>query len=234
MTGRTEPQAVQNFQDVIQRAVSCITDSVVSVHGGYHVAVEPHSLTLGPVNPVRLGGEGRLSFSIILHYRIVENVSPSELWRIVTTGYFYTFTDAASHEVIAYHWHPNGRSFIECPHLHLESGAQVGRRDIANAHLPIGWVTLNDVIQLAVTELGVTPRREDWRDVLKETRGMMAVWARRDVPAERLDPPEHIARCPAGKTCAIMASPERGGMNRGRWWAWRRQLAIRFMTRSRA
>lgn len=76
MTGRTEPEAVQNFQDVLQKAVSCITDSVVSVHGGYHVAVEPHSLTLGPAVPVRLGGEGRLSFSMILHYRIIEHTDP--------------------------------------------------------------------------------------------------------------------------------------------------------------
>lgn len=172
MAGRTEPEAVQNFRDALQKAVSCITGSIVSVRGGYYVSVEPHSLTLGQENPVRLGGEGQLSVSIIVHYRIIQNVDHVEPWRVITTGYSYTFTDAASHEVIAYHWHPAGRSFVEYPHLHMQAGAQVGRRDIANAHLPTGWVTLNDVIRLAIAELGVTPRRDDWRDVLAETRAI--------------------------------------------------------------
>lgn len=172
MTGRTETEAVQNFSDVLQKAASCITDSVVSIRGGYHVSVRPHRLTLGPDEFVRLGGEGRLSLSVILFYRIIENSEPREPWRIATTTYSYTFADESLQEVIAYHWHPGRRSAVSDPHLHLQSGAKVGRRDIANAHLPTGWVTLNDVIRLAITELGVTPRREDWRDVLDETRAI--------------------------------------------------------------
>lgn len=172
MTGRTEPEAAQNFHEALQTAVSCITDSIISIRGGYHVSVRPHRLTLGPDEFVRLGGEGRLSLSVILFYRIIESSDPGAQWRIITTTYFYTFADDASQEVIAYHWHPNGRGFVNYPHLHMEAGAQVGRSDIASAHLPTGWVTLNDVIRLAITELGVTPRREDWRDVLDETRAI--------------------------------------------------------------
>lgn len=172
MTGRTESEAVQNFLDMLQKAVSCVTNSVISVRGGYHVSVTPHRLILGPGGFHALGGPGQLSLSIILFYRIIENDVPGKPWKIVTTTYYYTFADESSQEVIAYHWHPTQRSHAIYPHLHMESGAQVGRSDIANAHLPTGWVTLNDVIQLAITELGVTPRREDWLDVLDESRAI--------------------------------------------------------------
>jgi hypothetical protein len=107
-----------------------------------------------------------------LFYRITENDVSDKPWKIVTTTYYYSLADESLQEVIAYHWHPTQRSNAVYPHLHMESGAQVGRRDIANAHLPTGWVTLNDAIRLAIAELGVIPRREDWQDVLAEIRAM--------------------------------------------------------------
>jgi hypothetical protein len=33
-------------------------------------------------------------------------------------------------------------------------------------HVPTGEVSLVDVVRLAITELGVEPRREDWESIL--------------------------------------------------------------------
>jgi hypothetical protein len=85
-------------------------------------------------------------------------------------GYQYTLRDIDGREIIAYHWHPEGRSHVTTPHIHLGPGAEMGRRDLARAHLPTGQVMLEDVLRFAITELGVRPLRRDWSEVLDRTR----------------------------------------------------------------
>ena len=41
---------------------------------------------------------------------------------------------------------------------------------LSGAHLPTGYVALQDLIQLAIEEFAVTPRRRDWARVLEKTR----------------------------------------------------------------
>ena len=59
---------------------------------------------------------------------------------------------------------------MTAPHLHLGAGAEVGRRDLASAHLPTGLITLEDLFRLAITDLGVRPLRRDWSEILDRTR----------------------------------------------------------------
>ena len=56
MLGRTASEVVSNYVDTIQRAVSCVSDSVVSVRGGYYVTDISHTLVMNRGNPVRLSG----------------------------------------------------------------------------------------------------------------------------------------------------------------------------------
>lgn len=63
----------------------------------------------------------------------------------------------------------NGRNpagAVRTPHLHLEQGAQVGRREILEAHLPTGEFSLNAVLRMLIEEMGVIPRRSDWASIL--------------------------------------------------------------------
>lgn len=72
---------------------------------------------------------------------------------------------SADRVLLAYHWHPQGRSPITTPHLHLGSGS--GAIDLlTGAHLPTGTVTLVDIVRMAVGELGVRPLRGDWAAIL--------------------------------------------------------------------
>lgn len=169
MFGRTPPEAVQAFIETLQLSVSCLTDSVVTVRGGYYPAVQPHRLTLGTGEYHRMAG-GDLTLSLIIFYRIIETIESQGRWGVAITTYYYSFADSDLQEILTYHYHPNQRSNIHSPHMHLESGAMVGREDVANAHLPTGWVSLTDVIQLAITDLNVTPRRDDWQDILEQAR----------------------------------------------------------------
>lgn len=78
----------------------------------------------------------------------------------------YSLNDAAGREILAYHWHPEGRSRITKPHLQLGKGADVRRTELADAHLPTGNVTLDENLLLAITEFGVRPIRADWHEIL--------------------------------------------------------------------
>ena len=78
MRGRTPVEAVSNYIDPIQIAVSCVTDSVISVDGGYYPSAMPHLLTMNRETPVRLGGESRLWFLLHKYYRIIESDLPSD------------------------------------------------------------------------------------------------------------------------------------------------------------
>ena len=166
MLGRTEAEAVSNYVDTIQRAVSCISDSVVSVRGGYYVADISHTLVMNRGNPVRLGGTSALWLSIQQYYRIVESGTPRTPWTVAEVGYRYEIMDANAREILAYHWHPTGQSSFISQHLHIGYGAMLGREEFQNAHLPTGYVSIVDVMRFLVRDFDVIPRRSEWESIL--------------------------------------------------------------------
>jgi hypothetical protein len=82
-------------------------------------------------------------------------------------GYIYAIRRSDNVEVLAYHWHPDGTSRVTWPHLHV--GAVVPPV-LPRTHLPSGYILLQDIIRLAIEELGVVARRADWREVVVRTR----------------------------------------------------------------
>jgi hypothetical protein len=104
--------------------------------------------------------------TVAMHFLVMEEASARGPYRVTTTAYYYSLLDAAEKEIIAYHWHPH--SDVAFPHLHICSGARVGRVDLRNAHIPRGRIALEDLLRMVITEFGVTPRRRDWPDVLAQ------------------------------------------------------------------
>ncbi len=169
MRGRTPVEAVSNYIAPIQLAVSCVTDSVVSVDGGYYPSAMPHLLTMNRQTPVRLGGQSRLRFRLRQYYRITESDSPGTSWMVMETGYRYAVTDADGRDVFEYHWHPVGQSPIVAPHLHIGYGAMATRPEFSGAHLPTGQVSISEILRTLIRDFSVTPRRSDWESVLDES-----------------------------------------------------------------
>ena len=176
MAGRTPAEAVQNFVEPIQLALSCVTRAVVDVSGGYYTRSEPHALVLNRGEPSQLTGATRIWLSAILHYRIVEFQGPAGPWKVSVAGYLYGLQDSEESEIIAYHWHPAARSSVTAPHAHLGPGAQARRTDLARAHLPTGRIAIEDVIRLSIVSFGVYPLREDWSEVLDRTQEAFEEW----------------------------------------------------------
>lgn len=170
MFGRTAAEAAQNFRDNFQLTLSCITNAVANIGGGYYPATEPHALLVGAEQPVPLTGKARLALSVQLYYRLEEDPVMHRPWRVTTAGYFYRLEDHDGREVVAYHWHPDERSAVTYPHLHLGAGAQVGRAELLKVHFPTGPIVVGDVVRLAINEFDVRPRRQDWAQILERTR----------------------------------------------------------------
>lgn len=164
--GRSTAEAVNNYRQSIQRLASCVTDSVVDVGGGYHISAVPHTLAANGGDPIALRGSSRLMFSLQQNYRIVETDTPRQTYRVEISAYNYAIYDSEIREILIYHWHPHGNSPVVIPHLHLKQGAQVGRAEVRDAHLPTGEVSLIAFLRLLIVDLGVQPRRHDWDVIL--------------------------------------------------------------------
>jgi len=94
-----------------------------------------------------------------------------------TASYLYRLLSSEEHEILAFHWHPTGLSNVTDPHLHLSSRLnpiEMGRNqdplDLADMHIPTGFVTLEDVVQLLISEFDIRPRRADWDMLLRANR----------------------------------------------------------------
>ncbi len=110
-----------------------------------------------------------IALSIRAYARVAERQRGGP-WRADLTSYFYALRDSEGREIVAYHWHPDSRSSIRFPQLHLGAGGQIGREELQKSHIPTGYIELEDVIGLAIREFGVRPRRDDWAEVLGFSR----------------------------------------------------------------
>jgi hypothetical protein len=169
VTGRTPAEAVRSYRNTLQRALSCVTPNILllSPHASAPTPYR-HEVTLSG-SPVPLTGEGRIALRVRSRFIVVSTDNASRLWQARTIGYFYTLHEINGREILGYHWHPTGSSHETEPHLHLEAGAEIGRPDLAKAHLPTGHVALNGVLRFVIRDLGVRLLRSDWAQILERT-----------------------------------------------------------------
>lgn len=163
---RASYEVIANYIANLQKLVSCVTPSVINAEI-YQLAPAPHSLVINDGEPVLLSGPSRLQLALRQYFVAVDSAQTSA-WQIEVSSYFYELLDSDGREVLAYHWHPRGNSPVATPHLHLEQGANVGRPEVRDAHLPTGEVSLNAIFRVLIEEMGVQPRRPDWDSVLAE------------------------------------------------------------------
>ena len=84
--------------------------------------------------------------------------------------------------MITYHWDTVGEGSIKTPHIHFgRSPAHTGLPEpfrsqvnrLGKAHLPTGYITLAELLRVAVTDLGVEPLQGDWQVVLDDADRVM-------------------------------------------------------------
>src|SRR3974390_2806145 len=112
----------------LQRALACISGDVLRP-SGYEPAAAAHILTTTR-KPSRIGGTD-LYFDVAQWFYIIEDRENGP-WRVTTAGYKYTLETEDGEEILGYHWHPESLSSHKEPHLHLGSGARIGRAELEN------------------------------------------------------------------------------------------------------
>jgi hypothetical protein len=159
-TSRTPAEAVEHYRGRTVRLLSCVT-SVHVVVRAYHLSDRPHQLELADTAKMR---GGRLSIDVAEEYEIRKE---PDGWRVEVVGYLYAI-GYEGRELIAYHWHPSGNSPVTRPHMHVGTDVRVGDRWLGKVHLPTGTVALEQVVALAIVELGGEPLRDDWERLVEE------------------------------------------------------------------
>jgi hypothetical protein len=174
VAGRNPAEAVRNFLDPLQQALSCITREPLYYHKGNDPSSDPYSLALRN-SPVKLGRDKLFTFRIGQQFEVIKGEGRLGPFKVQTLAYAYTLyaldkRDDREREIFSYHWHPRGQSPIIYPHLHLAQGAEVGRDDVRGAHFPTGRISLEEVLRLVIEEFHVKPLRHDWADILQRTK----------------------------------------------------------------
>jgi hypothetical protein len=156
----------------MRQSLSCGTDSVLDVSGGYHTADVPHAATLAGGLPVRLPGDVGVHLILSMNYSIVKDDPPRGPWKVHTEGYNYELVDSDEKSIVAFHYHPDSR--VAAPHLHVGQAADA-QFDLFKAHVPTSRVSVEAVLLLSI-ELGCQPRRDDWAAVLSANEAVFDQW----------------------------------------------------------
>ena len=162
MPASNPAEAAEAFRARRVAVLTCLTPAYVELRG-YAPAPWPHPFALAKGEAVRLRGNKQLSLTVAEEYELTEVATGD--WEAQIVSYFYAFEHAGS-ELLADHWHPQGHSRVTEPHLHVQGDREFEGQALGKLHLPTGAIRLEDIVALAIEELGAEPLREDWRGVL--------------------------------------------------------------------
>jgi len=154
-------------RDPLQQALHCVTPARFDAPREYPADISL-KLAIGDVEPVRLSGDYPLLLSATIRFDIIADALTAH--RVNMRDYEYVRLHGDGRELLVYHWHPESRSNVTFPHLHVKAGTDLRRAEFAKAHIPTGWIPFQDVIWLAITQFGAKTTKKDWAAVLRRTR----------------------------------------------------------------
>lgn len=162
----------------LQRALSCVTDAVFVRSHDSTVPGAIRALNAPRAGFAPLRGENRLHLSVAIQYEVVPSPDPDRgPWKVRTRKYMYHVVADDLTEVILFHWHPDGKSAEQGPHLHMGSSQLTPNAVVSSkAHVPTGRVSLESVLELLIQDFGVVPLRPDWQDTLASSRDEFHRW----------------------------------------------------------
>jgi hypothetical protein len=153
LADRTARDAFEDFLEPLQRAIQCVTHDIL-VADGWKVSEEPHSVSFPHGDSVALHGDHRLRLEVTHRYRLVPEAGSHGKPRVKTIGYGYEIRDAGDRPLLRYDYHPQGRSPVVWPHLHLWR-VDTSPVNFRKSHIPTGRVSLEAVLRFLIMELGV-------------------------------------------------------------------------------
>ena len=162
MTGPTPEAAARALRDVLQQALSCVSPVVVVLAATHQ---PPTRILTARCRLTRRSGSFVTLIIVQGFVAVSDTARPrGERWQTRAVRYEYTLEDADGREILAYHWHPHGRSHVTIPHLHLGAALCDLRAEMHHAHLRTGMVTPIALLALAIEQFDIRPRLADWAE----------------------------------------------------------------------
>ena len=141
---------------------SCVTRSVIHVHGPRSNTIQIASFADGPATRLRTDS-GTISLTASHWFRL-DAVAP-RTWQAAPIGYQCTIRDQSEQEVASYQWHPVSRSRVHWPHLHAP--ILVGDQPRSKLHFPTAYGPFASFVRFLIDDLGVRALRRDWLTVIE-------------------------------------------------------------------
>ena len=186
MAGKNPSEAYRRYIDPLRQALQCITLTRLTLRERTKFATGvPYTVALNDMDPVPLKGEIPILLAVGQIVRIIETErgDPRGPFRISTVQYFYQFSTPENHEVLSFHWTPegSGANVVTFPHLHIGPAIVSGQTtirpdDLHKAHIPTNRVSLESVVRLAIVELRVEPLQVKWADILQRSEDAFVQW----------------------------------------------------------
>lgn len=175
MRDRTPAEAYRTFIRPMQSALNTISDGRLvlsnrldSIQAGTPLDI---SLNSGAPTPLRFAKSERL-FIQVAFWGIIEPFAlGTQRFDCRLTAYWYSISNHAGQEVVAYHWTPEVRSLERrYPHLHVGSAvsseSSLALGSFHKLHLPTNLISIQHLVRFAIQELGVPVRPGHSRDAV--------------------------------------------------------------------
>lgn len=160
--------------------VSCFSTAVVIARRSerstreYHLSLSEEPLILNDV------------FRLEILQRVValQSRRAHGRWNGDIHAYSYDLATSDGNELVTYHWNRQLRGGVHYPHIHigrslahsaLPSPFRRQVSQLSKAHLPTNLVSLAWILESMVTDLGVTPLRDDWADILETAEAALRI-----------------------------------------------------------
>ncbi len=166
MATNKEHETIERFCEDMQKIVSCVTKEVCYTYTNSH-GREVLAWSKDCIKLVRADGKA-LFIDIGQEIELVDDGKKAS-----TKYYIYSLLDEEKKDLIGFHFHPDlTEDPVLYPHIHVYADAdkRYAFFNLHKRHIPSGRVALEDVIEWILAELTVKPLRDDWKDVLNQSR----------------------------------------------------------------
>lgn len=170
-------------------AIRCIAHgSLITSQVRRYRVNEVNVLILNSSDPVPLRSSPAIFLSAGQRFRIVEDeIIDDGPYRVHTVEYWYLFALDDDREMLTFHWTPevqpkSGQKTY--PHIHvgealLAPDTPIFPTTFHKKHVPSGRVSVESIVRFAIEELGVSPLKPDWSEILDRGQARFDQYRRR-------------------------------------------------------
>ena len=168
MSSASEFAALAAYVDCVQRTLVCVLEQVhLSLMSPSYSGSVDFSITLNDGRPRSVSSSLLRGLALqVAHY--AQPVPTDSSHVVETVGYSYPLRirrQDAFHELLDWQWDRRGVSPILTPHPHVSASNDLLPLSFDKLHIPTGRIEIEDVLTFLTSDLGVEPRRADWREV---------------------------------------------------------------------